>query len=137
MVFVPGCLGESVNVSCSPQTICALQESTVELKCFYPNLNMKAVFWFSPKQKTKWRNEEDPEDLALDSDYAGRVNYTETTRSSSAITIRDVRERDSGEYHLMIITEEGGKELSLTAVNLTVTGNNAGSILHPVQLSPL
>ncbi|KAL6461863.1 hypothetical protein MHYP_G00300080 [Metynnis hypsauchen] len=115
-----GTLSESISVSCSPQTICALRESEVNLKCSYPNINIKTVFWFSFKQKTKWRNEDNPEDLTLDSDYTGRVNCTETTNSKSTLTIRKLRERDSGEYHLMIITEQGQKHLSATAVNLTV-----------------
>ncbi|KAL6461882.1 hypothetical protein MHYP_G00300270 [Metynnis hypsauchen] len=115
-----GCLGESVSVSCSPQPICALQESAVNLICSYPNIAIKTVFWFSFKQKAKWRNEGHPEDLALDSDYAGRVS-TESTSSKSTLTIRELRERDSGEYHLMIITEQGEKHLSPRAVSLTVT----------------
>ncbi|XP_036421062.1 uncharacterized protein LOC118804615 [Colossoma macropomum] len=115
-----GCLGESVSVSCSPKTICALRDSEVKLKCSYSNIMIKTALWFSFKQKTKWRNEEHPEDLASDSDYTGRVNI-ESTNSSSTLTIGELRERDSGEYHLMIITEQGEKHLSSTAVNLTVT----------------
>ncbi|XP_036418542.1 uncharacterized protein LOC118802171 [Colossoma macropomum] len=116
------CLTETLGVSCGPRTqFCALQESKVEFTCSYSKINIKTVFWFSFKQKAKWRNETHPEDLALDSDYTGRVN-TQITSFSSTLTIRDLRERDSGEYHLMIITEQGEKHLSSTAVNLTVTG---------------
>ena len=97
------------------------------MKCSHPDISIKTVFWFSFKQKAKWRNETHPEDLALDSDYAGRVS-TESINSSSTLTIRELRERDSGEYHLMIITEQGEKHLSSTAVNLTVTGNKAASL---------
>ncbi|XP_036417972.1 sialoadhesin-like [Colossoma macropomum] len=120
LLCVSGCLGESVSVSCSPQTVCALRGSDVNLnlKCSYSNINTKTVFWFSFKQKAKWRNETHPEDLALDSDYTGRVN-TLNTRSSSTLTIRELRERDSGEYHLMIITEQGEKHSS-PAVTVTV-----------------
>ncbi|KAL6461849.1 hypothetical protein MHYP_G00299940 [Metynnis hypsauchen] len=114
------CLAESVGVSCSPQTICALRESEVKLKCSFSNINIKTIFWFSFKQKDKWRNEGHPEDLALDSDYTGRVS-TESTSFGSTLTIRELRERDSGEYHLMIITEQGEKHLNPTAVSLTVT----------------
>ncbi|KAL7833944.1 hypothetical protein AOLI_G00289040 [Acnodon oligacanthus] len=107
-------------MSCSPQTICALRESAVHLTCSYSNIAIKTVFWFSFKQKAKWRNEEHPEDVALDSDYAGRVS-TESTDSNSTLILRDLRKRDSGEYHLMIITEQAEKHLSSTAVSLTVT----------------
>ncbi|XP_036417974.1 uncharacterized protein LOC118801716 [Colossoma macropomum] len=120
LLCVSGWLGKRVSVSCSPQTVCALQGSMVELMCSYPkNIKTSAQsFWFSFKQKTKWRNEEHPEDLALDSDYTGRVN-TETRNSKSTLTIRELRERDSGEYHLMIITEQGEK-YSSPAVTVTV-----------------
>ncbi|KAI4881092.1 hypothetical protein NFI96_029119, partial [Prochilodus magdalenae] len=113
------CLSEDVGVSCSPQTVCALRGSAAELRCSYP-ANIKTVFWFSHKQKARWRNEEHPEDLASDSDYTGRVN-TESRNSNSALTIRDLRETDSGEYHLMIITERGQNYFS-PAVTVTVTG---------------
>ncbi|KAG9264701.1 hypothetical protein AMEX_G21014 [Astyanax mexicanus] len=126
LLNIKGSLGESAKVFCSPQTICALRESEVDLECSYSNtIKPQQIFWFSSKLKAKWRNEEDPEDLALDSDYAGRVTYK--TSSSSSITstltlrIRDLRERDSGEYQLMIITESGEKYSSSTAITLTVS----------------
>ncbi|XP_036453785.1 uncharacterized protein LOC118826860 [Colossoma macropomum] len=126
LLNITGSLGETLRVTCSPQTICALRESTETLQCSHSNTNIKPQhsFWFSPKQKAKWRNEEDPEDLALDSDYAGRVRYDKTTRYSysyDTLTISDLRERDSGEYHLMVITETGQKYSSSTAVTLTVS----------------
>ncbi|XP_036453796.1 uncharacterized protein LOC118826868 [Colossoma macropomum] len=126
LMNITGSLGETLRVTCSPQTNCALRESTVTLQCSHSNTNIRPQdsFWFSPKQKAKWRNEEDPEDLALDSDYAGRVRYkTNRYRYSSTqyITISDLRARDSGEYHLMVITETGENYSSSTAVTLTVS----------------
>ncbi|KAL7831381.1 hypothetical protein SRHO_G00308840 [Serrasalmus rhombeus] len=119
LLSISGCLGESG--SCSPQTICALRDSEVTMKCSYPDISIKTVFWFGFKEKAKWKNETQPEDFALDSDYTQRAN-SKKTRSSSTFTIRELRERDSGEYHLMIITEQGQKHLNIsTAVNLTVT----------------
>ncbi|KAL6484125.1 hypothetical protein MHYP_G00061700 [Metynnis hypsauchen] len=119
---VSGCLAETLRVTCTPQTVCALRESTVDLQCSYSNTKIRPQrsFWFSPKQKAKWRNEEDPEDLALDPDYAGRVNYTQSTNSRSTLRITDLRERDSGEYHLMGFTDTGEKYFSSTA-GLTLT----------------
>ncbi|KAI4881094.1 hypothetical protein NFI96_029121, partial [Prochilodus magdalenae] len=95
-------------------------DTSVKLNCSYSNTNPKTVFWFSSKQKAKWRNEEHPEDLALDIDYSGRVN-TESTNSSSILTLSDLRVEDSGEYHLMMVTQQGEKVLSSSAVNLKVT----------------
>ncbi|XP_037402541.1 uncharacterized protein LOC108443631 isoform X2 [Pygocentrus nattereri] len=123
---VSGALGETLRVTCSPQTLCALRESTVTLECSHSNTTIRPQhsFWFSPKQQAKWRNEEDPEDLALDSDYAGRVRYKNNRYRYSSIltlTISELRERDSGEYHLMIVTETGQKYSSSTAVTLKVS----------------
>ncbi|XP_053085332.1 uncharacterized protein LOC128317451 [Pangasianodon hypophthalmus] len=111
---------QHVKVSCRNE-ICALKESSVNLKCSYSNINITTGFWFSLKDKAKWRKEEQPEDLALDSDYAGRVSYTEMTNFSSTLTITDLRERDSGEYRLMFFTDKGEKYLSSAGVTLTVT----------------
>ncbi len=85
------------------------------------NSNITTVFWFSEKQSTNWRNNNEPEDLTLDSDYSGRVKH-QISFSSSTLTISDVRERDSGEYQLMFIMKDGVKRLSSAAISLTVTG---------------
>ncbi|XP_076874394.1 uncharacterized protein LOC143524594 [Brachyhypopomus gauderio] len=111
---------QMVTVTCYPQAVCALQGSQQSVKCYYP-WDVTKFFWFSPKQKDKWRNEDHPEDVVLDSDYAGRVSYTETTSTSSTLTIIDLRERDSGEYHLMLFAGTGEKYHSSTAVRLTVS----------------
>ncbi|KAL6471614.1 hypothetical protein MHYP_G00202640 [Metynnis hypsauchen] len=120
LLFIPvsGSLGQSVNVSCRHQTVCTLRDSAVSLICSYSTKPQQS-FWFSPKLKAKWRNEEDPEDLALDLDYAGRVRYTET-QSGTTLIITDLRETDSGEYRLMVIT--GGERSQSSAVRLTVSG---------------
>nr|XP_055074655.1 uncharacterized protein LOC129454169 [Misgurnus anguillicaudatus] len=92
----------------------------MSVNCDYSNINIKTVFWFSPKQRTNWRNKDEPEDLTLDSDYSGRV-YQRITKDHSQLAIRDPRERDSGEYQLMFIMKDGVKHLSSVTVNLTVT----------------
>ncbi|XP_053472614.1 uncharacterized protein LOC128602688 [Ictalurus furcatus] len=43
------------------------------------------------------------------------------TNFSSTLTITDLRERDSGEYRLVFITDKGEKYLSSAGVTLTVT----------------
>ncbi|XP_026092101.1 uncharacterized protein LOC113065118 [Carassius auratus] len=107
-----------LSVSC--ENICALRETNVQLKCSYDEDNIKSVFWFSEKQSTNWRKNNEPEDLTLDSDYSGRVK-DEISSNYSTLTISDVRERDSGEYQLMFIMKDGVKHLSSAAVSLTVT----------------
>ncbi|XP_060767351.1 hepatic and glial cell adhesion molecule-like isoform X2 [Neoarius graeffei] len=101
--------------------ICALEASSVTLTCSYSNTNITTGFWFRLKDKAKWRKEEHPEDLALDSDYAGRVSYSKLTNFSLTLTITDLRKRDSGKYDLMFITNKGEKYLSSAGINLTVT----------------
>ncbi|XP_073718427.1 uncharacterized protein [Misgurnus anguillicaudatus] len=110
----------SLQVKCEYENICAVRETNVTLKCFYSNINIKTGFWFSQKQKTNWRNKDEPEDLTLDSDYSGRVKQG-IAKSISYLTISDLRERDSGEYQLMFIMKDGVKHLSSVTVNLTVT----------------
>ncbi|KAK3509965.1 hypothetical protein QTP70_023801, partial [Hemibagrus guttatus] len=112
---------QNLNVSCTHEKICALRYSSVELNCSYPNINIITGFWFSLKDKAKWREEEHPEDLALDSDYTGRVEYTEMTNLGSTLTITDLRERDEGEYRFVLITDKGEKYVSSVGVTLTVT----------------
>ncbi|XP_026091210.1 uncharacterized protein LOC113064573 [Carassius auratus] len=109
---------DHLSVSC--ENICALSETNVQLKCSYDDANIKSVFWFSEKQRTNWRKNNEPEDLTLDSDYSGRVK-DEISSSYSTLTISDVRETDSGEYQLMFIMKDGVKHLSSAAVSLTVT----------------
>ncbi|XP_073717628.1 sialoadhesin-like isoform X3 [Misgurnus anguillicaudatus] len=92
----------------------------VIVRCSYSNINITTVFWFSQKQRTNWRNKDEPEDLTLDSDYSGRV-YQRITKDHSQLAIRDPRERDSGEYQLMFIMKDGVKHLSSVTVNLTVS----------------
>uniref|UniRef100_A0A8C1J2L0 Ig-like domain-containing protein n=1 Tax=Cyprinus carpio TaxID=7962 RepID=A0A8C1J2L0_CYPCA len=111
---------DQLSVTCSRKSICAVKGSKVTLWCSYPSFKIKTVFWFSEKQSINWRKNNEPEDLTLDSDYSGRVIH-QISSSSSTLTISDVRERDSGEYQLMFIMNDGVKHLSSAAVNLTVT----------------
>ncbi|KAI7791433.1 hypothetical protein IRJ41_019989 [Triplophysa rosa] len=112
---------DNFPVNCNEQNICAVEVEHVMLLCSYSNINIKTGFWFSQKQSQNWREKDEPEDLTLDSDYSGRVNQR-ITNYHSRLTIRDVRERDSGEYQLMFIMKDGVKHISSVTVHLTVTG---------------
>ncbi|XP_073721691.1 sialoadhesin isoform X2 [Misgurnus anguillicaudatus] len=111
---------DNFNVTCDKLNICVARGSLMNVRCFYSNINIKTGFWFSQKQRTNWRNKDEPEDLTLDSDYSGRVSQW-ITEDKSDLTIIDSRERDSGEYQLMIIMKDGVKHLSSVTVNLTVS----------------
>ncbi|RXN16682.1 sialoadhesin-like isoform X1 [Labeo rohita] len=120
LLLIPGSVTlDRLSVTCNQKSICAVKGSEVTLKCSYSNINIKTVFWFSEKQSTSWRKNNEPEDLTLDSD-SGRVKH-QISNSSSTLTISDVRERDSGEYQLMFIMNDGVKHLRSAAVSLTVT----------------
>ncbi|RXN38009.1 sialoadhesin-like isoform X1 [Labeo rohita] len=124
---------DRLSVTCSQKSICAVKGSEMTLTCSYSNINIKTVFWFSEKQSTNWRNNNEPKDLTLDSDYSGRVKH-QISNSSSTLTISDVRERDSGEYQLMFIMNDGVKHLSSAAVSLTVTDLQLR--MNPVSKDP-
>jgi len=109
------------SLSVTRKDVCAPSKSPVELICSYSKIKIKTVFWFSQKQSTNWRKNDEPEDLTLDSDYSGRVKQ-EVLYGRSTLTISDLRGRDSGEYQLMFIMKDGVKRLSSVAANLTVTG---------------
>ncbi|KAI7791434.1 hypothetical protein IRJ41_019990 [Triplophysa rosa] len=111
---------ERLHVNCEHEYICAVRETDVTLRCFYKNEDIKTGFWFSHKQSQNWRESDEPEDIALDFDYSGRVKQ-QITIFHSVLTIRDVRERDSGEYQLMFIMKDGVKHISSVTVHLTVT----------------
>ncbi|XP_050958397.1 uncharacterized protein LOC127159655 isoform X2 [Labeo rohita] len=134
LLLIPGFVTlDQLSVTCNQKSICAVKGTEVTLKCFYSNINIKTVFWFSEKQNTNWRKNNEPEDLTLDSDYSGRVKH-QISSSSSTLTISDVRERDSGEYQLMFIMNDGVKHLSSAAVSLTVTDLQVK--MNPVSTDP-
>nr|XP_055073099.1 uncharacterized protein LOC129453068 [Misgurnus anguillicaudatus] len=111
---------DNFNVTCDEQNICAVRGTLMSVNCDHSNINIKTGFWFSQKQRTNWRNKDEPEDLTLDSDYSGRIGQW-ITEDYSRLSIDDLRERDSGEYQLMFIMKDGVKHLSSVTVNLTVS----------------
>ncbi|XP_073717629.1 uncharacterized protein [Misgurnus anguillicaudatus] len=111
---------DNFNVTCDELNICAVRGGLMSVNCDHSNIYIKTGFWFSQKQRTNWRNKDEPEDLTLDSDYSGRIGQW-ITEDYSRLSIDDLRERDSGEYQLMIIMKDGVKHLSSVTVNLTVT----------------
>ncbi|TRY96917.1 hypothetical protein DNTS_014274 [Danionella cerebrum] len=108
---------EEVTVKCT--NICALMETNAQLVCHY-DFDVKTAYWFTWKQRTNWKDTNEPEDLTLDMDYSGRVNQT-FNKESSTLTISDLRGQDSGEYQLIFIMEDGVKRFASAAVNLTAT----------------
>uniref|UniRef100_A0AAY4A4H9 Ig-like domain-containing protein n=2 Tax=Denticeps clupeoides TaxID=299321 RepID=A0AAY4A4H9_9TELE len=121
VVMLSGALGQydwKLDYQISPR--CALKTRSAVLTCSYrhpTDQQVVSVFWYNPTKKDKWFKKDEPEDLVLDSEYAGRVMYS-TKEKQLILTITDLRERDSGKYHCMIMSDKR-----------TYTDSN-GDILH-------
>ncbi|XP_062391733.1 sialoadhesin-like [Sardina pilchardus] len=110
------------EVTYSSPSVCVLQGTSVVLTCYTPrNQTVWSTFWFSPKLSGNWWSVEQPEDLLLEPEFAGRVAYSRTGDRSSTLTITDLRLSDSGVYRCLFISDQGTHSDS-TGVNVTVTG---------------
>uniref|UniRef100_A0A3P8PMA3 Ig-like domain-containing protein n=1 Tax=Astatotilapia calliptera TaxID=8154 RepID=A0A3P8PMA3_ASTCA len=103
------------RVNYSNRRICAVKGSSVDISCTYNSYE-------SPIQSKSWfRSGRGSEDLTEDSQYAGRVEVTETERGRSTLRIRDLTESDSAEYHFKFKTQSFEWKSSLPGTTLTVT----------------
>ncbi|KAI3352572.1 hypothetical protein L3Q82_005508 [Scortum barcoo] len=111
------------RVTYTDRSICASKGSSVDISCTYNSYedDVESKFWFSPERSRRWQNPSQPEDLSKDSQYAGRVQVLETERGRSTLRIRDLRERDSAQYHFKFKTPSFEWRSSLPATTLTVT----------------
>uniref|UniRef100_A0A3B5Q8J7 Ig-like domain-containing protein n=1 Tax=Xiphophorus maculatus TaxID=8083 RepID=A0A3B5Q8J7_XIPMA len=109
------------SVKYDPSQICAFIGSTVTIKCSYKypskrgkkETEVKTRFWFT-------KNNRVPVDLKKDSDYKDRITY-DVTKSSSFLTIKDLKQRDSAEYKFRFITNQpDGEFTGSPGVTLTV-----------------
>ena len=102
------------------QSVCALRGSSVDLSCSYTYPSGHTVtktLWF-----TTWKtNHFAPDDLSLDPEYAGRVQYRGNNNSEATLTITDLRERDAAVYKFRFITNKD-KWFGQPGVSLSVTG---------------
>ncbi|XP_055767684.1 sialoadhesin-like [Salvelinus fontinalis] len=108
------------SVTYTPQRICALRGSTVDLSCSYtyPRGTVTTTLWF-----TKWGTGVEPEDMGQDPEYTGRLEYHGDKKKDCTLRITDLRERDSATYRLRLITDqEGGTYTGKLGVTLSVTG---------------
>ncbi|XP_034739839.1 hemicentin-1-like [Etheostoma cragini] len=114
---------EDWGVTYTSTHICAVKGSTVDITCSYKypswgkdsTTTVKTKLWF-----TKMNNHE-PVDLITDSEYSGRVQYSDNEKSYT-LRISDLRERDSAEYKFMFTTnQEGGRYTGHPGVTLSVT----------------
>ncbi|XP_036953361.1 B-cell receptor CD22-like, partial [Acanthopagrus latus] len=78
-------------------------------------------FWFSPHHSYQWQSPSQPEDLSVDSQFAGLVQVLESERGRSTLRITDLTESDSAQYHFKFTTQWFEWRSSLPGTTLTVT----------------
>ncbi|XP_036952844.1 carcinoembryonic antigen-related cell adhesion molecule 5-like isoform X6 [Acanthopagrus latus] len=128
----PVCVdGQTCNrVIYTDRSICASKGSSVDISCTYSSDEIiKSKFWFSPERSHQWQSPSQPEDLSVDSQFAGRVQVLESERRRPTLRIRDLTESDSARYHFTFNTTGSfewrsslpGTTLTVTALQVQVT----------------
>ncbi|KAL7882316.1 hypothetical protein AOLI_G00091650 [Acnodon oligacanthus] len=120
-------------VTYTPERVCALKGSSVDLSCTYKHpegLTVTKSLWFieSPRQRGA-----EPEDVRDSDQYKGRVQYSRTL-NSCRMTITDLRESDAHTYRFRFHTDgpdgkfsgRGGVTLSVTDLKVTVSDTDGG-----------
>ncbi|KAK2817450.1 hypothetical protein Q5P01_025641 [Channa striata] len=136
-IDVYGVDGQSCNtVLYTDRNICALKGSSVDISCTYSSYGrITTKFWFRSDRRHQWQNPSQPEDLRKDSQYSGRVQVSHTETGRSTLTITDLREKDSAQYHFTFRTRDFEWTSSLPGTTLTVTGVQVQVIRLTVQES--
>ncbi|KAL2086479.1 hypothetical protein ACEWY4_017538 [Coilia grayii] len=114
------------SVSYTPESMCALEGSSVEMHSYYsypPGLTVQETFWFIKDRKNT--------DLKTNAHYAGRVTYTGNT-SNHTLSIRSLNLGDSKGYAFRFTTKEDGG-WSGVYVPLSVTGLQV--LVHPATVN--
>ncbi|XP_035282685.1 basement membrane-specific heparan sulfate proteoglycan core protein-like [Anguilla anguilla] len=109
------------SVTYTPERICALKGSSVDLRCTYsypPNYTVQKTFWFI----IDWNKQQDGEDLSQDPEYSRRVEYLGDKYSDCTFRINQLRESDSETYLFTVLTDlDGGLSNGEPGVTLAVT----------------
>ncbi|XP_064161816.1 sialoadhesin-like, partial [Anguilla rostrata] len=112
------------GVTYTPERICALKGSSVDMSCTYsypPYYTVQKTFWFIYDWNSKQEGE--PEDLSQDPEYSDRVEYLGDQNSDCTFRIKQLKESDSAIYRFRFLTDrQDGKYVGLSGVSLTVTG---------------
>uniref|UniRef100_A0A4W5P6S0 Ig-like domain-containing protein n=1 Tax=Hucho hucho TaxID=62062 RepID=A0A4W5P6S0_9TELE len=108
-------LGNCLDVSYTPNTICGFPRSYVDLNCTYTfprGLNITETLWVN---NTDLKME--PEDMTRYPEYVGRVEYRRND-SNCTLRITDLRKSDSSKYRFLFKTQ--GTYFNSPAVSLSV-----------------
>ncbi|KAG9332061.1 hypothetical protein JZ751_016194 [Albula glossodonta] len=117
---VPGIVGQKDwSVTYTPQRICALKGSTVDIPCTYSyprGYSVKKTLWF-----IYWPANSEPKDLSQNPQYRGRVEYRGNKKHDCSFRIKDLTERDSATYRFRFLTHYKRSYAGQPGVTLTVT----------------
>ncbi|XP_064161680.1 B-cell receptor CD22-like [Anguilla rostrata] len=104
----------------TPERICALKGSSVDMSCTYSyptSHRVQKTFWF-----IHWNKLQEPEDLSQDPEYTHRVEYLGNQNSDCTFRINQLSETDSGTYRFRFLTDlDGGNSTGEPGVTLAVT----------------
>ncbi|KAK3528293.1 hypothetical protein QTP86_030755, partial [Hemibagrus guttatus] len=111
---------ECWGVTYTPERVCALKNTSIDLSCSYKypagHTVIKSV-WFIKEQVGV-----DPEDVREDEEYQGRVQYTQRSQNDCSLRITNLRERDAQTYRFRFHTDHPtGKYTGTPGVTLSVT----------------
>ncbi|KAG1955813.1 hypothetical protein F2P79_007799 [Pimephales promelas] len=109
------------GVSYSPPHICALNDSTVIMRCTYTyptGYKIKEVFW----SKTLVKDDDEFPNLSNDPEYRQRLQYLGDKQQNCTVRLSHVTLKDSHMYYFRFITDiTVGKWIGDPGVSLTVT----------------
>ncbi|KAK2817470.1 hypothetical protein Q5P01_025661 [Channa striata] len=113
------------RVTYTHRSICAFRGSSVDISCsYYSYYKVKSKFWFRSDRRHH-----------KDSQYSGRVQVSHTETGRSTLTITDLRETDSAQYHFTFRTRDFEWTNRLPGTTLTVTDVQVQVINVTVHLS--
>ncbi|XP_035282857.1 B-cell receptor CD22-like [Anguilla anguilla] len=107
------------RVTYTPERICALKGSSVDMRCTYSyptDYTVQKTLWFI----NDWHGVWDPQDLSKDSEYSHRVKYLGNKNNDCTFRINQLRETDSETYQFRFLTAHD-KYTGKPGVSLEVT----------------
>ncbi|XDV16369.1 hypothetical protein PO909_016117, partial [Leuciscus waleckii] len=121
LLMISGVSSDDWSVSYSPSHICALNDSTVIMRCTYKyptGYQIKEVFW----TKGPILRGVELLDLSEDPEYSQRLQYLGDKQQNCTVRLSHVTLKDSHMYYFRFITDKAdGKWTGESGVTLTVT----------------
>ncbi|KAL7833922.1 hypothetical protein AOLI_G00288820 [Acnodon oligacanthus] len=122
------------GVTHTPEHVCALKGSSVDLSCSYKHPaehTVTELVWFVKKQV-----DAEPVNVREDEEYQGRVQYRQSSQNDCSMRINQLRERDAQTYRFRFHTDGGeytgqqGVTLSVTDLHVSVSDQYSGKKLY-------